>query len=66
MITETDFNETFSHHTADVNGVKLHFVKGGKGEVVVLLHGIPQTWYERHRVMPDRSVGRDFLNGDIQ
>lgn len=53
MINETDFDETFSHQTADVNGVKLHFVKGGAGEeAVVLLHGFPQTWYEWHRVMP--------------
>lgn len=35
---ETD-NVTFSHHTASVNGIKMHYVIGGKGDPVVLLHG---------------------------
>jgi hypothetical protein len=34
-------NMTFSHHTASVNGIKLHFVIGGQGDPVVLLHGWP-------------------------
>jgi hypothetical protein len=49
MTAKTDFDRTFSHHIAEVNGVKLHFVKGGTGEPVVLLHGFLQTWYEWHR-----------------
>jgi hypothetical protein len=39
-------NVTFSHHTATVNGIQLHYVIGGKGDPVVLLHGWPETWYE--------------------
>jgi pimeloyl-ACP methyl ester carboxylesterase len=35
-----------------VNGINLHYVIGGQGEPMVLLHGWPQTWYEYHRVMP--------------
>ena len=31
-------NVTFSHHTATVNGIQLHYVMGGKGDPVVLLH----------------------------
>jgi pimeloyl-ACP methyl ester carboxylesterase len=30
----------------------MHYVMGGKGEAVVLLHGWPQTWFEWRRVMP--------------
>lgn len=30
-------NMTFSHHTASVNGVQLHYVIGGHGDPVVLL-----------------------------
>jgi pimeloyl-ACP methyl ester carboxylesterase len=33
------------HHTANVGDVKLHYVRAGKGDPVVLLHGWPQTWY---------------------
>ena len=36
-------NVTFSHHTATVNGIQLHYVIGGKGDPVVLLHGWPET-----------------------
>ena len=32
--------------------MQLHYVVGGSGEPVVLLHGFPQTWYEWHRVIP--------------
>lgn len=46
------FDKTFSHHTATVNGVRLHYVIGGQGEPVVLLHGFPETWYAWRKVMP--------------
>jgi pimeloyl-ACP methyl ester carboxylesterase len=52
MISDADFNQIFSHHTAEVNNVRLHYVTGGKGEAVVLLHGWPETWYEWRHVMP--------------
>ena len=45
-------NMTFSHHMASVNGIQLHYVIGGHGDPVVLLHGWPETWYEWHHVMP--------------
>ena len=41
-----------AHGTADVNGVKIHFVKAGKGPAVVLLHGYPETWYDWRKVIP--------------
>ena len=45
-------NVTFTHHTATVNGIQLHYVIGGKGEPLVLLHGYPQSWYEWRYIMP--------------
>jgi hypothetical protein len=32
-------NVTFSHHTTLVNGIQLHYVIGGQGDPVFLLHG---------------------------
>ncbi|GAB3711809.1 alpha/beta hydrolase [Amycolatopsis oliviviridis] len=49
---DTAFAQTFRHEFADVDGVKMHYVTGGKGAPLVLLHGWPQTWYGWHRVMP--------------
>ncbi|WP_433428555.1 alpha/beta fold hydrolase [Nonomuraea sp. CA-141351] len=37
---------------ADVNGIRLHHVAGGRGEPLVLLGGWPQTWWEFHKIMP--------------
>ncbi|HYO70419.1 MAG TPA: alpha/beta hydrolase, partial [Archangium sp.] len=42
----------FSHGTAQVNGITLHYVRGGSGTPLVLLHGWPETWFEWHRIMP--------------
>jgi pimeloyl-ACP methyl ester carboxylesterase len=42
----------FAHHFAHVNGVRLHYVVGGNGPAVVLLHGWPFTWIEWRGLMP--------------
>lgn len=47
-----DFAKTFTHRTAQVNGIHLHYVTGGKGEPLVLLGGWPQSWYAWRKVMP--------------
>ena len=51
-VDQPSFDATFTHHTAVANGVHLHYVTGGQGDPVVLLHGWPQTWYEWRQVMP--------------
>ena len=56
-MTKLDFETIFTHHTAAVNDVRLHYVIGGKGEPVVLLHGWPTTWYEWRRIMPALAEG---------
>jgi pimeloyl-ACP methyl ester carboxylesterase len=35
-----------------VNGTTLHYVRGGTGPAVILLHGFPEDWYAYHSVMP--------------
>jgi pimeloyl-ACP methyl ester carboxylesterase len=42
----------FVSGTAPANGTTLHYVRGGTGPAVILLHGFPEDWYEYHRVMP--------------
>lgn len=43
---------TFRHETAVVNGVRLHYVTGGKGPALVLIHGLPASWYEWRGILP--------------
>jgi len=42
----------FVSGTAQVNGTTLHYVRGGTGSALILLHGFPEDWYAYHRVMP--------------
>jgi pimeloyl-ACP methyl ester carboxylesterase len=59
-------NATFSHHTVDVNGIQMHYVIGGQGDPVVLLHGWPQTWYEWHKVMPALARNYTVIAPDLR
>jgi pimeloyl-ACP methyl ester carboxylesterase len=54
------------HHTASVNGVRLHYVMGGQGEPLVLLHGFPQTWYSWHKVMPALAEQYTVIAPDLR
>jgi pimeloyl-ACP methyl ester carboxylesterase len=59
-------NMTFSHHMATVNGIQLHYVMGGKGDPLVLLHGWPQTWYEWRKVMPALAKNYTVIAPDLR
>jgi pimeloyl-ACP methyl ester carboxylesterase len=59
-------NITFSHHTATVNGIQLHYVMGGEGDPVVLLHGYPQSWYEWRHVMPALAHNYTVIAPDLR
>jgi pimeloyl-ACP methyl ester carboxylesterase len=51
----TELGAGFVSNTADVNGTTIHYVRGGHGPALVLLHGFPQDWFEWRRVMPRLS-----------
>jgi pimeloyl-ACP methyl ester carboxylesterase len=47
-----ELGDGFTAETVTVNSTALHYVRGGRGPTVVLLHGFPQDWYEWRRIMP--------------
>jgi pimeloyl-ACP methyl ester carboxylesterase len=49
---ESAFNRSFRHEVATAGNVRIHYVIGGKGPLVTLLHGFPQNWREWRLVMP--------------
>ena len=59
-------NVTFSHHMASVNGIQLHYVMGGEGDPVVLLHGYPQSWYEWRHIMPALAKNYTVIAPDVR
>ena len=58
-------NVTFTHHMASVNGIQMHYVIGGQGDPVVLLHGWPETWYAWRHVMPDLAKNYTVIAPDL-
>ena len=56
----------FTHHYAEANGAKIHYVSGGSGPVVVLLHGFPFTWYEWRKVMPRLAAKFTVIAPDLR
>ena len=50
---DAGFNRQFRHEFATVDGVRMHYVTGGTGAPLILLHGWPQSWYEWRGIMPE-------------
>src|SRR5258708_40124182 len=54
LATTTLMAQTKWHHRyAEVNGVKLHYVEQGKGELILFLHGFPEFWYSWKDLLPE-------------
>jgi pimeloyl-ACP methyl ester carboxylesterase len=56
----------FENGVAAVNGIKLHYVIGGHGPLLVLLPGWPQNWWEYHKVMPDLAKNYRVVSVDLR
>jgi pimeloyl-ACP methyl ester carboxylesterase len=56
----------FVASTADVNGTTLHYVRGGTGPAIILLHGFPQDWYEFHQIMPRLAKRFTVIAADLR
>jgi len=55
----------FKSLTASVNGVTIHYVIGGTGEPLVLLHGFGQNWYMWNRLLPEFSKHFTVIAPDL-
>ena len=58
--------EQFSSQMAHVNGVNLHYVTGGQGSPVILLHGYPQTWCEWRAMLPALAQTHSVVAPDLR
>ena len=49
---------TLQHKFVDTNGIRMHYVEQGKGPLVVLCHGWPESWYSwRHQIPALAAAG---------
>jgi pimeloyl-ACP methyl ester carboxylesterase len=55
----------FQQGQVAVPGDSIHFVIGGSGPVLVLMHGWPMTWWEWHTVMPNLAKTHTVIAFDL-
>jgi hypothetical protein len=48
----TGLAKEFASQTVTVNGITLHYVRGGEGPPIILIHGFPQAWFEYQTIIP--------------
>jgi pimeloyl-ACP methyl ester carboxylesterase len=56
----------FKHDYVEVNGVKIHYVIGGKGEPLLLVHGFGQNWYMWNLIIPELSKHFTVIMPDLR
>jgi pimeloyl-ACP methyl ester carboxylesterase len=57
--TKPDNPDIFQSSIAVVNGVNIHYYSGGKGELLVLIHGFGESAYMWNRIFPE--LGKHFF-----
>jgi pimeloyl-ACP methyl ester carboxylesterase len=55
-----------SHQYADVNGVRLHYARSGRGPLMVFLHGFPEFWYEWKNQIPEFARDHTVVAPDMR
>jgi len=56
----------FESRTDHVNGTDIHYVIGGHGEPLVLLHGFGENWYVWNRLLPELSKHFTVIAPDLR
>lgn len=52
--------------TRGTGGVRIHYVRQGRGQPVILLHGWPGFWYDWRRVLPGLAPETDTIAPDLR
>jgi len=56
----------FKSDMANVNGVNIHYVTGGQGEPLLLIHGFGQNWFMWNRLLPELSKHFTIIAPDLR
>lgn len=57
----------FRHHTISTNGIKMHIAEAGRGPLVILCHGFPESWYSwRHQLTALAEAGFHAVAPDMR
>jgi pimeloyl-ACP methyl ester carboxylesterase len=56
-----------THHHADVNGTRLHYIAAGtSGSPVLLVHGFPETWWAFRKLIPLLAASHRVFAVDLR
>jgi pimeloyl-ACP methyl ester carboxylesterase len=64
-LDDAAFSRSFTSTAIQAGAVRWHYVTGGSGDVVVLLHGWPETWFEWCDVMPHIAKRYRVIAADL-
>ena len=56
----------WNHQFAEVNGVRLHYVRHGAGKPVIFVHGWPGFWFEWNKNIPALAERFDVIAPDMR
>ena len=64
---ETLMNAKPEFSLVDTNGIRLRVAQAGKGPLIVLVHGWPESWYSwRHQIPPVAAAGYRVAAVDVR
>jgi pimeloyl-ACP methyl ester carboxylesterase len=56
-----------THRVIDTNGIRMHIAEQGKGPLVLLCHGFPESWYSwRHQLKALAEAGYHTVAADMR
>ena len=56
-----------THHHAEINGTRLHYVAAGTGgSPVLLVHGFPETWWAFRKLIPLLTASHRVFAVDLR
>jgi len=55
----------FQNKMARINGINIHYIIGGTGELLLLIHGFGQNWYMWNRLLPELSKHFTVIAPDL-
>ena len=58
--------EEFSHHEAQLDGIRIHYVREGSGPPLVLMHGWPGFWWEWYKCIGALADDFDVIAPDMR
>lgn len=58
--------ETWTHDRIFTNGINLHYVTQGEGDLILFLHGFPEFWYSWRKQIPEFAKDHKAVAIDLR